>query len=159
MLHRLSNDHLNVADLCVIWGRNARELKLNLYAFRNAQFTCYVEAPTRELWQAFEMAQLSNNHLLMEKPSIRSTIESVEVGDQIHLSGYLAEYSNDDGFHRGSSTVRTDKGNGACETIYLESFAIIQPMDSIWRKMAGVAGVGALLSAVLWLAGVARGKY
>ena len=30
MLHRLWNDHLNVADLCVIWGNNARELELNL---------------------------------------------------------------------------------------------------------------------------------
>lgn len=111
MLHRLWNDHLNVADLCVIWGSNARELELNLYEFRNAQFTCYVEVPTRELWQAFEMAQLSNNHLLTEKPSIRSVIESVEVGDQIHLTGFLAEYSNHDGFHRGLSTVRRDIGD------------------------------------------------
>ena len=159
MLHRLWNDHLNVADLCVIWGRNARELKLNLYEFRNAQFTCYVEAPTRELWQAFEMGQLSNNHLLTEKPSIRSAIEGVEVGDQIHLTGYLAEYSNQDGFHRGSSTVRTDTGNGTCETIYLDSFAIVQPMESIWRKLVGITSVGALLSTLLWLIGVARGKY
>ena len=30
MLHRLWNDHLNVADLCVIWGNNARELELTL---------------------------------------------------------------------------------------------------------------------------------
>lgn len=159
MLHRLWNDHLNVADLCVIWGRNARELRLNLYEFRNAQFTCYVEAPTRELWQAFAMDQLSNNHLLTEKPLIREAIESVEVGDQIHLTGYLAEYSNNDGFHRGSSTVRTDNGNGACETIYLESFTIIQSMESIWRKLTGVASLGALLSAALWLVGVARGKF
>jgi len=159
MLHRLWNDHLNVADLCVIWGRNARDLELNLYEFWNAEFTCYVEAPTRELWQAFEMAQLSNNHLLTDKPRIRSAIESVEVGDQIHLTGYLAEYSNQDGFRRGSSTVRTDNGNGACETIYLESFTIIQPMDSIWRKLAPVASVGTLVSALLWLVGVARGKF
>ena len=70
-----------------------------------------MEVPTRELWQAFEMAQLSNNHLLTEKPSIRSVIESVEVGDQIHLTGFLAEYSNHDGFHRGLSTVRRDIGD------------------------------------------------
>ncbi len=159
MLHRLWNDHLNVADLCVIWGRNARELKLNLYDFWNAEFTCYVEAPSRKLWQAFETTQLSNNHLLTDKSHIRTAIESIEVGDQILLTGYLAEYSNQDGFRRGSSIVRTDSGNGACETIYLESFTIIQPMESIWRKLNPVASVGAMVSALLWLVGVARGKF
>ena len=26
MLHQIWNDHLNVADSCVVWGRNAHEL-------------------------------------------------------------------------------------------------------------------------------------
>ena len=159
MLHRLWNDHLNVADICVIWGRNARELKLNQYEFWNAEFTCYVQAPTRESWLAFGMNQLSNNHLLTERANIRAAIQNVEVGDQIHLTGYLAEYANDSGFYRGTSTVRDDSGNGACETIYLQSFAIIRPMETLWRTLHGPAAFGSLACAFLWLLGVARGRF
>ena len=158
-LHRLWNDHLNVADLCVVWGRNARLPDLNVYSFRNAQFTCYVEAPTRESWALFDTRQLSNNHVLTDRAHLRALIESVEVGDQIHLTGLLAEYANDSGFRRGSSTVRDDQGNGACETIYAESFAVIRPMPSFWRSLWYPAGIGALFSALLWLVGVGSGRF
>ena len=37
------------------------------------------------------------------------------------------------GFQRGSSTSRTDRGNGACETIYIDIFEVIEPATSYWR--------------------------
>ena len=40
------------------------------------------------------------------------------------MRGWLAGYSNDDGFRRGTSTTRDDTGNGACETIYVDEFQI-----------------------------------
>ena len=50
--------------------------------------------------------------------------------------GYLAAYSHSGGsFFRGSSTTRTDKGDGACETIYLTDFKIIKKSNVIWRIM------------------------
>jgi len=158
-LHRLWNDHLNVADLCVVWGKNARLEDLNDYDFRSGQFTCFVETSTLESWNAFDPTQLSNNHVLTEKPHLRSLIESVEVGDQIHLTGLLAEYSNDTGFRRGSSTNRTDEGNGACETIYAESFSIIKTMETTWRWIWQIAGLSSIFSALLWLYGAGSGKF
>lgn len=159
MVHRLWNDHLNVADLCVIWGRNAAELDLQQFRFRNGEFTCFVETDSRAAWQTFAMDGLANNHLLADQPHIREAIRSARIGDQIHLTGWLAEYANADGFHRGSSTSRDDTGNGACETIYVRSFRVVEPMPSLWRSMYPVAAVVAPVSALLWLIGVLRGRF
>jgi hypothetical protein len=55
------------------------------------------------------------------------------VGDQIRIKGYLSSYTNDSGSTRGTSTTRTDTGNGACETIYVEQFKIVEAATSYWR--------------------------
>ena len=64
-------------------------------------------------------------------------------GDQIKIKGYLVDYKvAKDGqtlFTRGTSTTRTDNGNGACETIYVEDVEIIRknPYDfEEYKKIA-----------------------
>ncbi|MGI9235384.1 MAG: hypothetical protein ACR2RD_17260, partial [Woeseiaceae bacterium] len=47
--------------------------------------------------------------------------------------GYLASYSNAGGGKRGTSTTRTDTGDGACETVFVENFDIIDPTAGYWR--------------------------
>ena len=37
------------------------------------------------------------------------------------------------GSKRGTSTTRTDTGDGACETIYVRDFRIIREATSYWR--------------------------
>ncbi|TNF88303.1 MAG: hypothetical protein EP301_05205, partial [Gammaproteobacteria bacterium] len=129
MLHRRWNDHLNVADLCVVWGANASQLDLNEFEFWNGQFTCFVKTGDRAAWRAFDETGLSNNHLLTEDPYLRQMIEKVRIGDQIRIRGWLAGYRNQHGFSRGTSTTRTDRGNGACETIYVRDFQILSSMN------------------------------
>ena len=158
-LHRLWNDNLNVADLCVVWGSNATALDLSAFSFWSAEFTCYFRTQSRAAWAAFVPGQMSNNHLLADKADLRDEIMKAQIGDQIHLKGVLAEYRNDSGFYRGTSTVRTDRGNGACETVYVQSFAITRSMPSIWRALFDPAWVVALFSGLWWVIGVARGKY
>lgn len=34
---------------------------------------------------------------------------------------------------RGTSTTRLDAGDGACETLYVEQFEIVEPATSFWR--------------------------
>src|SRR5690606_10727633 len=62
MLHRRWNDHLNVADVCVVWGDNATA-DLSAFQFWNGQFTCFVETRDSVAWRRFRLDQLSNNHL------------------------------------------------------------------------------------------------
>lgn len=156
MVHRRWNDHLNVADICVVWGDNATA-DLAAFEFRSGEFTCFFRTRDEAAWRAFRPDQLSNNHLLSDDAYLRDRIADVQVGDQIRVDGYLASYANDTGFHRGTSTTRTDTGNGACETVYVTGFRVLAPSPSPWPQLANAAGFGLVASAFLWLAAVLKG--
>ena len=64
---------------------------------------------------------------------IRRQVRKISVGDQIRLRGYLASYTSEGGSTRGTSTTRTDTGDGACETIYVQHFNIVEAATSYWR--------------------------
>ncbi|MDC9724457.1 MAG: hypothetical protein PSN44_00855 [Gammaproteobacteria bacterium] len=132
-LHKLWGDHINVADVCVVWKEFAASPYLNKMDFWNGQFTCMVSAPNNKIWANFNGSQLSNNHLISDNEFIRQSIQDIKVGDQIHIKGWLSNYSNDNGGTRRTSIVRTDSGNGACETIFVNQFEIIKPYDNPWR--------------------------
>ena len=124
MLHKLWNDHLNVTDICVIWGDNLANDDIALFHFENRQFTCFFRTRDTAAWNRFNPRQISNNHLISGDDYIRGRLEDIRIGDQIELHGVLASYGHSGGFERGTSTVRTDTGNGACETIYVESVEV-----------------------------------
>ena len=119
-------------DVCVIWGDNTRS-DLQAIDFWNGIFTCNVFTRDQQAWDSFDMNQLSNNHLISDDESIRKKVTKIKVGDQIRVRGYLASYSNSGGGKRGTSTTRTDTGDGACETVFVDSFRILQSATSYWR--------------------------
>lgn len=158
-LHRKWNDHLNVADLCVVWGDNASTLDLNAFDFWNGQFTCNISTDSNQDWRAFKADELSNNHLLADDDAIREQIQAVNIGDRIHLKGWLSRYGNDQGFSRNTSTTRKDTGNGACETIFIRQFEILDSMDNGWRTAYSFSLSAVLGTAVIWLVAVGRGNW
>lgn len=135
--HTEWKDFLNVKDVCVIWGDNIETEVYKSMKFKSGSFTCYTKFKSRtsqEVWSQFRNNNLSNNHLLVDSQEINETIMSAKKGDQIYIKGYLAEYSNEDGsFQRSSSISRADKGNGACETIYVTDFKILKKANLSWR--------------------------
>ncbi len=135
MLHALSKDHLNVADYCVVWGTSADPSLLREFDFSNGQFSCQYGTQNRDAWNAFNNQQLSNNHLLALDEHVRSTIDDIKIGDQIKIKGWLAHYKNPLGYERGTSITRTDKGDGACETILVDEISILKPMKTLWRTL------------------------
>ena len=154
-MHERAGDHLNVADLCVLWGASSM-LDLNDFDFRNGEFTCFVKTSSNKAWSLFDMEEMSNNHLITEDDALRDAILDADIGDQIHLTGWLADYAKSldqktpTGFVRKSSINRTDTGNGACETIYVQSFAIIKPYRSIWYALMLLSGVTFLATLVYY---------
>jgi hypothetical protein len=79
---------------------------------------------------------LSNNHLLADKETLKAALMDAEPGDHIRLRGLLAEYANPaNGFNRGTSTTREDTGNGACETIYVNEFTIVNKANRKLRRL------------------------
>lgn len=144
-MHLRSNDKLNMLDVCVVWGDNLRHPDLNDLDFWNGIFTCNVSTRDQAAWDAFDMYQLSNNHLISDDELIRDRVSGLKVGDQIRVRGSLASYGSTGGGKRGTSTTRLDTGDGACETIFVEDFSIVRPARSNWR-LAMYASLLALLA-------------
>lgn len=132
-MHRLAGDHLNMLDVCVVWGDNAANSFLAEFNFWNGIFTCNYNTQSDEAWAAFDETAVSNNHLLSDDPFIRKQVQRLRVGDQIRISGKLVSYTSGTGSRRGTSTTRTDRGDGACETIWVESFENLRRTTGPWR--------------------------
>ncbi len=132
-MHRATNDHLNMLDVCVIWGDNTVNRRLHKIDFWSGIFTCNFQTRDQEAWESFDIYQISNNHLISDDESIRERVRDIHIGDQIRVRGYLASYGSEKGRMRGTSTTRLDAGDGACETLYVERFEIVEPATSFWR--------------------------
>jgi len=133
-LHKRWNDHLNVADYCVVWDKSAFTEFLPKIEFWNGQFTCNFETRDQLAWNSFETQQLSNNHLISDDEFIRKKLRNINIGDQISITGWLSSYKNvTNGGTRGTSITRDDQGNGACETIYVKDVNVIRSYTSAWR--------------------------
>ena len=142
-------DFINLRDLCVIWGDNVSSGVYREMEFHNGTWTCWFSWPNSEVASRFDATQLSNNHLLVDDDDIRQALMQSEPGDHIRLKGMLVEYSNPaNGFRRGTSTTRTDTGNGACETIYVEDFEVIRKANHGVRMFYTVALWTTLLSCI-----------
>lgn len=132
-MHSRARDHVNMLDVCVVWGENAGNPALQEFEFWNGIFTCNFKTRDHEAWTEFRPEQLSNNHLVSDDEFIRQQVKRIAVGDQIRVRGYLASYGIPGGPRRGTSTTRLDTGDGACETIYVREFEILEAASSPWR--------------------------
>jgi hypothetical protein len=149
-MHRAANDHLNMADLCVVWGDTAASPHLGDITFWNGIFTCNFQTSSQTAWESIRPEQIANNHLISDDDVIRDQVADVRIGDQIRVRGWLASYgSGSGGNKRGTSTTRADTGDGACETIYVDDFEVVRPARSPWRLALYASLAVLVLSAVV----------
>ncbi len=120
--------------------------------FESGSWTCWAKPETAEAQTRFFGQHLSNNHLISDNRQIKKRIMSAERGDQIYLKGYLANYSQPGGGFRGTSTTRTDTGNGACETIYVEEFEILKKSNRFWRFLFTLSTLLVAASLIFFIA-------
>jgi hypothetical protein len=138
--HKEWKDFVNVRDLCVVWGSNVSEGVYRELAYDHDDWTCWVQWDSAEIGNRFVFRELSNNHLLADQLYIVRAIMSAQPGDHIHFSGVLATYANPaNGFQRGTSVVREDTGNGACETVFVRDFQIVRKANPGQRAAYSVA--------------------
>ncbi|MEZ5324552.1 MAG: hypothetical protein R3F19_05775 [Verrucomicrobiales bacterium] len=142
--HRMTGDFLNVCDLAMVWGVNAKSGIYKKGKFHNQDFTAWVQYDDGVAWSTFRMNEFSNNHLLSENASIRSRLQRIQVGDQVRIKGWLAEYFAPPSYHRGTSTTRDDTGGHACETIYVTDVELIRSANTGWRMLGTIGKVIAL---------------
>ncbi len=147
--HEEWRDFLNIKDLCVIWGENVKNGIYKEMEFDSGDWTCWYSWPNAAVGQNFRNDQLSNNHLLAEKEAIKQSILEAAPGDHIRIEGMLVDYANPaNSFRRGTSVSRTDTGQGACETIYVEKFEIIQKANALERNLFQAAKFFFVLSLI-----------
>ena len=134
--HKQWNDYINTKDICVIWGQNVETGVYERMTFRNRDFTCYYRYPDRETGELFTENALSNNHLLPADPLVAGAVLRARTGDQVHFKGWLVSYGVKGApYSRRSSTVRNDRGNGACEVVYITEFEVLQEANAAWRML------------------------
>ncbi len=66
----------------------------------------------------------ANMHMIPADELVESALDEANEGNIIYLKGYLVKVTKQDGWHWISSLSRDDVGNGACEVIYVQEFAI-----------------------------------
>ncbi len=146
--HKAWKDNLNMRDLGLIWGNSAKSGSYAHITFSSGSWMLYWQWSDSRLIRGFNDDEVSNNHVLLSNDEITDKVMSTNWGDQIRMRGYLAEYSHDGGFKRGSSITRTDTGNGACETIFVTDFEILKRANPFWNDMYSLC-IGLLIFCVI----------
>lgn len=157
-LHRRWKDHLNTADICLIWGENI-QTDLTLFEFSSGQFTCFYKTNSRDNLKYFDGNRLSNNHLILQDDYLRKQIARLNIGDVVTLKGWLADYRNETtGGERKTSTIRTDTGNGACETIWVTDVERLISYTDPWHQAFLACCALLALSIIAWFWAVGSGR-
>jgi hypothetical protein len=142
-------DFLNERDLCVMWGENIRSHVYKDMKFSSDSWTCWFSWKDSSVSERFKMDGVSNNHLLIDDAKLMKQLKQAEIGDHVRIKGQLAEYANiANGFRRGTSTIRTDTGNGACETVYVTDFEVIKKANPRLRRSFAFAKSVMMISLV-----------
>ncbi len=149
-MHALADDHLNVVDLCLVWGANAASGAYRAMSFSSGQFVCYFSGKDAKLFSHDNVRAISNNHLLTDAASVARLLRSARIGDQVRIRGQLVEYSHDHGFKftRGTSLTREDTGDGACETIFVQAVETLRAAPA-WPRWLFRLGVALLLAGLV----------
>lgn len=152
--HREWKDFINVKDICVIWGKNVETGVYRRMRFFSRDFTCYYRYPDRETGQSFSESAFANNHLLPADLFVEEAILKARKGDQVHMKGWLVSYGHKGApYQRKSSVVRTDRGNGACEVVYVTEFEVLRKANPFWRSVHRLSLIlaGLALAALVFL--------
>lgn len=135
-----NENSVNLKDVCVVWGKNVengvyREKEID---FKSGEWTCYVNWSSG-LKNPFQLNNFSNNHLLTADPEIQDMIRNVNIGDQIHIKGNLADYAEaGQSFYRMTSISRDDtnstsRSGGACEIVYVDKMEVLKKNQIFWH--------------------------
>lgn len=134
-------DPFNTKDVCVFWGENVKNGVYEKMKFSSGDWSCQFQFKdnTSQEWSKFDQSGGSNNHLLPSNNQIALKIKNTSIGDQVHMKGYLVEYTvSKDGqivSKRGTSTVRTDTGNHSCEVIYVTDYEIVSKGNIFYHDL------------------------
>lgn len=123
MLNAVSHRDVGITWGFLAEGTNHRKTRWNSWGNRHLEFTAGTDFLNEHGGMEEVTKYWSNNHLIASDDSIRKDIDNIKVGDYIVIEGQLVnlmcELTANTFIKYNTSTVRTDKGTGACEVIYV----------------------------------------
>jgi hypothetical protein len=118
-------------DLSLVWGPPATDpARIAGVEFRHfLRFGAYQWRGDTTVDADLLRTHFSNNHLIPATDRIRQALTSIDVGDRVVLSGYLANvtvapHAGGGAFEGTTSLTRDDTGAGACEIVYVTGVRI-----------------------------------
>lgn len=111
-------------DLAAGWGIMSDTSVTNRMNISQSMRFYYVSGPRDLPWEEIFVSS-SNMHLIPSSKKVRSRVLSLRKGQTVHLWGTLVNVRIAGGGSLRTSTVRTDRGAGACEIIYVDSLVIL----------------------------------
>jgi hypothetical protein len=130
---------VDLRDLCVMWGESAKEGRYLHGEFWSAPWQCFYQPARNTIPAALD--EFSNNHMLSGSKAITEKIRATRIGDQVLVKGFLVEYrqAGSASAPRGTSLVRDDVGDGACEVVFATEFTLLERANPGWRRVETIS--------------------
>ncbi len=137
---------VDVRDICVVWGDTAVNGAYRTVTFWSEPWRCLYQFQGD--LEGFSEDELSNNHLLPADELVAREVSRTHIGDQVEMDGMLVDYypAGASEATRSTSLVRTDRGNGACEVVFVKRFRVIKAGNPGWWQLRHAARFGGLLA-------------
>lgn len=118
---------LSPVDLALGWGRMSNiDVIKDVKISQRGRFYFW-RAPSRN--KPIPISEIirssANMHLVPSGSDVERQIRGIEKNDIVRIKGYLVNVKHKDGWRWGSSTSRTDTGNGACELIFVTEVVVL----------------------------------
>jgi hypothetical protein len=114
-------------DLALGWGPMSDQYIFDRLSFSQRGRWYYFQSRENQMPLAPTVAlnNSSNWHTVAADDLVQDAIADLKVGHIIHLQGHLVQITAPDGWHWQSSMSRTDRGDGSCELIWVESVKVV----------------------------------
>lgn len=126
---RYRSDHtarISPYDLALGWGVMSDQRTLDVLSIRQGhRFYAYSWGPGAGVSGNAIATSSANMHMIPATEDVEDVLGEVREGDIVQLFGYLVQVITPEGGTWRSSTTRDDRGNGACEIVYVEKIEII----------------------------------
>lgn len=112
-------------DLALGWGPMADPGISRQIEIRQSNRWYYWRADELPITRREIERHSANMHMIPASAAVAATLDSLQEGARIRLSGQLVRVDGDDGFRWVSSLSREDTGSGACELVWVEELAVL----------------------------------
>lgn len=118
---------LSPYDLALGWGRMSDEAVLEEFSIWQSKRFYWWMSSSLPIPADVVTLQSANVHIIPSDDAVRRAVASLRTGHIVRLRGQLVDAAAGSGWRWRTSMSREDKGNGACEILWVESISVIDP--------------------------------